>query len=427
MKIDRGSLDDTLAAMFSNVTFRKSYLFYAHMIGQCSIKIRRELPAPAGVAFIADHYELFINPEQFDKFDLHGRLAILKHEMLHILYGHITTRIGDISPSQYLRWNYATDCALNQQIDSDHLPDCAITPKTLGVMLDKHVPENRSSEEYFNLIHNDDIDNKDNSSDSGEGQGDEQGEGQGSGSDTDQQNSGGLPKVMDSHETWEESYGADELKDDLTKRMIEKAQIETIKGKGSVPGECSEWLELVSQKAEVNWKKVLRGITGNKRVGTRSTIMKKDRRFPKRSDLRGKTKDRMFNLLIVCDVSGSMDNTAILKTLSEVRHVCEMTKTDVDLIQIDVQAYEPEKLTAKTKTFTRKAAGGTNLYPAIEKAKEYKIDYQAVVVLTDGGLFGNDIQLFKELRKKVIWLIDPTGHVDEQMNEGLMQAFKLKG
>ena len=55
----RGKLDDTLAAMFSNPDYRANYLFYAHVIGQCSIKIDKEMPAPAGVSFSVDHYNLY--------------------------------------------------------------------------------------------------------------------------------------------------------------------------------------------------------------------------------------------------------------------------------------------------------------------------------------------------------------------------------
>ena len=130
-KLDRGKLNDTLAAMFSNIEYRSDYLFYAHMIGQCSIKIDETLPAPAGVAFSIDHYNLYINPKEFDKFKLVSRLAILKHEMFHILYGHLDRTEGRV----HLPWNYATDCALNQHCNEEHLPDNCVNPKTLGEML----------------------------------------------------------------------------------------------------------------------------------------------------------------------------------------------------------------------------------------------------------------------------------------------------
>lgn len=134
--ISRGKLDDTLAAMFSNPDYSKTYLFYAHMIGQCSIIIDHDMPSPAGVAFMIDHYNLYINPDMFDTFTLVERLAILKHEMLHILYNHVVRKEDRV----HLPWNYATDCAHNQHIDSNHLPKSAVTPETLGKMLDIDVP-----------------------------------------------------------------------------------------------------------------------------------------------------------------------------------------------------------------------------------------------------------------------------------------------
>ena len=231
---------------------------------------------------------------------------------------------------------------------------------------------------------------------------------------------------MGTHKTWEESNGDPDLQKDVTKNMISKSQEETIKGKGTIPRECSEWLALVTRKCEVNWKKVLRGIVGNKKVGNRPTIMKRDRRFPNRTDLRGKVKDRTFNLLVIADVSGSMSDENILDTFGEVRYICDITKTSVDLIQVDAQAYKPEKLTKKTALVKRKGHGGTTLHWGLDKAKEHKIDYQALIVLTDGGLFGDDIDHFIALKKRIIWLIPKDGQILPEMNGPRMQAFKLK-
>lgn len=413
---DRGKLDDTLAAMFSNIEYRKDYLFYAHMIGQCSIKIVDDLPSCAGVAFSIDHYNLYINPEKFDVYTLVERLAILKHEMLHILYGHLERKENRV----HLPWNYATDCALNQHIDPAHLPKVGVTPASLGKAINCQVSMNQSSEFYYNLLKDEMKDQQKKSDQPGQGGDNPDGESPGNG------NGKALPELLDSHDTWQESTGDEDLQTDMTKKMIERAQEDTIKNKGNVPSQCSDWLEMVSRKSELDWKKVLRGITGNKRVGKRSTIMRTDRRFPQREDLRGKTRDRIFNLLVIADVSGSMSDKAVLTTLSEVKHVCDLTRTDVDLIQIDTVAYKPEKLGKKTKLVERKGAGGTYLSPALEMAKIHKIEFNAVIVLTDGGLFSNEIQEFEKLGKKVIWLIEPSGHIMDGMNSQRMKAFKLK-
>jgi predicted metal-dependent peptidase len=400
----RGKIDDTLAAMFTNIAYTADYLFYAHLIGQCDIVISEVLPAPAGVAFKLDHYVLYINPSYFDKYTLLERLAILKHEMLHILLDHVVRQ----DERDSLMWNFATDCALNQLIDKTHLPENCILPESLSEQLKVHVPSNESGEHYYELI-KDTIQKNNNCSCS-----------------TTSTSFDGLEQ-FDDHSTWQTSTGDKELVQDITKRMIEKSQSETIKGNGTIPSECADWIAIYTRKSELNWKKVLRGIVGNKHIGRRSTIMRSDRRFPQREELRGKVKDRMFNLLVISDVSGSMSTEAIAQTLSEVQHICDVTKTDVNLIQVDSIAYAPEKLSKKTKNFKRNGIGGTMLYSAIDMAKKHNVDYQAVVVLTDGYLDINDIEQFKSLNMKVIWLIAHNGNESSNFNEGKMQSFKLKG
>jgi len=444
----RGKLDSTLAAMFSNQEYSSNYLFYAHMIGQCSIKIDKEIPAPAGVSFITDHYNLYINPEEFDKFKLTERLAILKHEMLHILLGHVKRSENRV----HLPWNLSTDTALNQLIDSTHIPECAILPSNLGKMINctSTIPQNESAEFYYELIKDNTANDKDCEHCTGTGDEPDPEDSNeannssgvpskkpcsvcsGTGTDSNPGSKGNSTKetksseLMDSHGTWENSTGDSDLQKAVTKRMTEKAQTETIKSKGTIPSEYSEWLELHSTKSEMDWKKILRGIVGNKKIGKRSSIHRRDRRFPKREDLRGKIKTRTFNLLVISDVSGSMSNTAVLKTLQEVQHICDVTKTPVNLIQIDAQAYKPELLTKKTKIFDRKGSGGTELFGAVEMAKTHNLDYQAIVVLTDGYIFETDMEKFQSLKKKLIWLIEPNGKIMPEMNANRMKAFQLK-
>jgi TonB-dependent SusC/RagA subfamily outer membrane receptor len=310
----RGKLDDTLAAMFSNAEYRASYLFYAHIIGQCSIKIDRDMPAPAGVSFSVDHYNLYINPDEFDQYTLKERLAILKHEALHILYGHVGDRGLGKNP---VGWNISTDCALNQHIDQEHLPECAILPKPLQDKMGIIVPAGQSAEFYYELLKSELQNKQSNQGNQSNQPSDGQSQEQTQSSQTTQSGQSNVfealdtGKSMDTHKTWDESVGDKDLQKDLSKRMIERAQTEALKGKGTIPAACADWIELHSRRSEVNWKRVLRGIVGHKRVGTRSTIMRLDRRFPNREDLRGKTRDRMFNLLVVVDVSGSMSPNAI--------------------------------------------------------------------------------------------------------------------
>lgn len=390
----RGVLEATISAMYTSFQYKHTYLFYAHMVGQCNIIMDDELDAAAGVSFSNDHFNLHINNARFDIYDINERLAILKHEMLHILEGHLLR----LDNRNFEIWNYATDCAINQYIDRDHLPITAITPKTLGKKLGYTVPNDKTSDYYYSMLDQGDF-TPPPSSDGG---------------------------MMDDHKTWEQSTGSKEFQSDLSKRMIETAIKETEKNNGTVPNKFSEWLEIHSRNAEIDWRKVLRTIVGNKKVGKRPTFKRPNRRFPNREDIKGHTKIKKFNLLVIADVSGSMSDSEVNDTLGEVRNICDITRTPVDLIQVDTEAYEPEKLSKKTKVIERKGNGGTFLYPAIELAKDRNIQFDAIVVLTDGGLFNADIKKFAELKTKIIWLVSSKGYIKDEMEEGKMQAFKLK-
>jgi predicted metal-dependent peptidase len=393
----------------------KNYIFYAYMVGQCKVIFSKEIDT-AGVRFNNTHYELYINPDFFESLPINQRMGVLKHEMLHILNGHCIDNLR-IKTKNHQVANIAYDCANNQLIKKEDLPEGAIYPEFIEKLINKKVLKNQNAEYYFDLIKE---------------EMQCQGQGFDNDSDSDSNDSELNPnekidaKVIDNHDIWRKSEGNQEVAKSVTAKMIENAQKGTLKNNGDLPSNIDKWIKIYKNNSQVNWKKLLRNIVSNKKIGKRPTIMKKNRRFPHRDDLYGSAKDVTFDLLVVVDVSGSMSDKAIANVISEVKNVCKLTGTEATLIQIDTEAKEPEKLTNKITKFHRKACGGTNLYPALDKAKEYKVNYDAIIVLTDGFIDYKDIEEFKETKKKVIWLIEPNGQILDEMNEGKMVAIRLE-
>lgn len=398
---DRTKFEETMTAMMiQSSPLSQTYLFYAAMILQCGLVFDTQMEAPASVHFDIDHYVLSINPTSFNEFTLEERCGVLTHEMSHILNGHLI-RFED--RENFKKWNYATDCAINQFIS--HLPQGCITPTNLPVKSGVKVPVKVNSEQYYDIIDDDQLppDN---------------GDGSGSG------NGNGNP--LDDHSGWNKSKGQNEtLQKDIAKGMMDKAANETQKGRGNLPSAFSDWLEINTSSNQISWQRVLRNLTGNKRVNTRRTIMRSDRRFPKREDLKGRTKDRMFNLLLIGDESGSVSSSELIQGIAEVQNICKMTKTALDYIAIDTEAHAPVKVTATQRTFNRVASGGTNLHPALDMAAKHRIDFQAIVVITDGGLCSSDVAHFEACGKRVIWLITSDGQIMSEMSNGNMEAYKL--
>lgn len=385
--MNRSSYEEAILAMFLKKDYADEYLFYAHILNKFSIKLSSDIESPAGITFQNPNFILYINPELFSTYTLENRMAILKHEVLHAIFNHFLRKDN----RDHKTWNIATDCAINQMINENHLPNDCILPKTLSKLLNKKIPKNENAEFYYDLLINQNVD----------------------------------MQTIDSHDVWDESenFGQSENSKYIIKEITNKALSETIKQIGRIPKEISKILEIINKKQEINWKKVLKNVISNKRINTKRTIYRKDRRFNNRDDLKGKIKDKLFNLLVILDVSGSMSDEEIQTTLSEIMNICR--DIDVTLIQVDSEAKEPEKITKNTKVFSRKGNGGTYISTGLEKAKERKIQYDALIVITDGYINKSDLEKFEELKKTIIFLIPKTGY-RIQTTKSNIKVFKLQ-
>lgn len=385
--MNRSSYEEAILAMFLKKDYADEYLFYAHILNKFSIKLSSDIESPAGITFQNPNFILYINPELFSTYTIENRMAILKHEVLHAIFNHFLRK----DKRDHKTWNIATDCAINQMINENHLPNDCILPKTLSKLLNKKIPKNENAEFYYDLLINQNVD----------------------------------MQTIDSHDVWDESENFDQSENSkyIIKEITNKALSETIKQIGRISKEISKILEIINKKQEINWKKVLKNVINNKRINTKRTIYRKDRRFNNRDDLKGKIKDKLFNLLVILDVSGSMSDEEIQTTLSEIMNICR--DIDVTLIQVDSEAKEPEKITKNTKVFSRKGNGGTYISAGLEKAKERKIQYDALIVITDGYINKSDLEKFEELKKTIIFLIPKTGY-RIQTTKSNIKVFKLQ-
>lgn len=393
-------------SLINMLTRDKDYFLYAFMASQCRIKEDKSVDT-MGVNFINGRYNLYINPDFYNKLPLNKAKGVIKHEMLHILYKHVY-REPEPDYNHYA-WNYSCDMAINQQIEKEDLPEGAIFPEI------HKLPSDLNAEQYYFLLK--------------EQYGESEGEGEGEGG------KGGKPQNpfevneegnpgFDEH-NWDEAKKVDEdLFNDVTRNMIDKAIKETQKNAGTLPSGINDILKIFKKKAVVNWKNAIRKITGNKRANVRTTIKRRSRRFPKRLEIPGKTKNYTFDTLVVLDVSGSMFNNEIINGLNEINEVCKQTNSSLRLIQVDSKPFPSEEYKKDMKLFNRKASGGTYLYPAIKQAEEEKLHYDLLIVISDMGLFNQDVEQFNTVKKPQIWL-STTGDFSKILDDRIKQ-FNIK-
>lgn len=364
--------------MFTHTDHSKKYIFYGNVLSRCKIIFCEELEAPAAIHFDIDKYVLTINLELFSKYSVLLRMGILKHEALHILHKHIE-RFSAIGYNTLV--NFACDCSINQLIIKEHLPENHITVEFLSELCGNDLLYNESAEYYYNAIKH--------LSDESE------------------------QYDKDSKSQWDESNILDENTiDHFTDKLVDEAISDTVKMNGRVPILDKTSLS-IKVESGIDWKREVRKVISTQKQGKVRTNKKPSRRFPNRDDVQGVKKDNRFNLLIILDVSSSVSNKESIELMGNIKSIHSQCSklSKMTVIQVDTVAYSPEEFTPKTKVFTRKGKGGTNLYPAIERAKSDNVQYDGVIVLTDGYLFKDDVKNFENDKYNIpiIWMISKNG------------------
>lgn len=351
----REILNKTISEMLTNPLYNE-YLFYCSILSKTEFEFL-ESEYVAYVYFCSKklNYVINIDLEKFSEYSLLNRMAILKHEVLHIIWGHLKFS-GNIR-----KWQLATDCSINQFIDFDHLPDGVILPETLKV------PKKLSSQEYYDLI---DIDDEDSP-----------------------------------HFKWDSEYA--NIQTEVISEIIEYSKEFTLKHSGVLPQNISEMISL--NKPRNNLEQKLRRFMIK---DSRYSIKKPSRRFPSNPEIKGKIKTRKLELSIILDVSGSIRDSDIQKVISEILRITKLQK-EIDLIQVDSEPREPEKLTKNTKFIERTGRGGTYLSSALKDIKT-----KDLIIVTDGRLFDEDIEILNSSKKNILWIF-----TTKYINPGIKSKF----
>ena len=397
-------VDETFQNGMINRDYSREYLFYFHIISQCQIVLNTPEVDTAGISFKDLKYQLHINEKWFGDLDIPQRLAVLKHEAFHIIYSHI----GRSSELDHKRFNIASDCAINQQINRDHLPDKPVLPDSMAKELGIDVPENKDSEFYYELLQDkmgEDEDQPQNGSGSCDG-----GDGDGEPQDGDGKDG------MGSHSLWEDSdndEASKELQKTKSKQLFDNA---VERSKGNLPQEISTLIEFFETKKVVDWRKVLRRITSNKVALKEPTIKKQSRRI-RQLGFKGNKKSHKFDIVVLLDVSGSMSDDDIVYGLNEIRNISKNVSADICIIQIDTKVYTVEDF--KPNQLQRNGCGGTEMGPGYDYIHKNKIPCDCSVLITDGCV--EDSARWKLPKCKNIVLT-----VAQEVRDPRIQNFKLR-
>jgi len=345
-------------------------------------KYASEAIPTAGVLInpITAQFEMLYNPKYFDKLTDPQRCAVIKHELYHIIFEHLTGRKPqDVSPRQ---WNFATDLAINSNIRD--LPEGCLMPGS-GPFED--FPMGMSAEWYLEELKK----NPPPEPQPGPGtpeQSDGQGDGSANGSGDESEDGDGSGSLgdhgqFDSHEHWEDvdpnvqEIAKERLKDTLRKSAEEASQSN---GWGTVPSEVRK--DIMRRIAStVDWKKVLRYfVKTSQKANKSSTIKRINRRYPYIHP--GRKTNRQASIAISIDQSGSVSDSMLAAFFAELNSLSELatfTVVPFDSSVAEDKIYVWKK--GEKRKWERVRYGGTDFDPPTEYVNNHNFDGH--IVLTD--------------------------------------------
>lgn len=338
-----------------------SEAFYGLFLIGLNKKFRSDIPT-AGVSKHGIGVQLAINPEFFRNLSEDHRIGLLKHELLHISFGHIIWR--DSFPNHKL-FNIAADLEINQYIDSTQLPEGGLTLETFPEL---NLPTRAGTKVYYDLLEQN-CKEEDKCCPSLEA--------------VLGQMNGDSPY---DHVTWDEFDELTDADKKLVKKQIEHQLKETAditeKRRGTIPGELSEIIDrlLNIPPPKFDWRGYLRRFVGNSTiVYTKKMRRKYNKRYEENPGLKIKFKN---HILVGVDTSGSVSSDELQEFWNELVHM-HKTGHKITVAQCDASMQDVEEFNPR-KDWSIKGRGGTDFQPVVDHFNENKRNYTALIYCTDG-------------------------------------------
>ena len=351
---------------------------------------RKDLPT-AGVSKQNINYQLAINEEFWTGLSDDHKTGLLKHELLHIAFGHLVS-FGSFSNKKLA--NVAMDMEINQYIEASWLPEGGINiDDYTDIQLDRKAGCRYYYDQLLRLQ-----DEKDKNGTSGDQEMDKL---------LDNIASGDIPD----HSTWEEFEDMSEAEKKLIEKQVQKilkdAKEQTIKKRGNVPGEIEGLIVLDEVvKAKFDWKGYLRRFTGTStKIFTKKIRRKENYRYEDNPGLKIKMKQHM---LLAIDTSGSVSNDELTEFMNEIHHI-HKAGVDITIVQCDTSIRSIEAYKGKNDLKVH-GRGGTEFDPVLDYYNANLKKYTSLVYFTDG-----ECSTSVKPRNRVLWVLSERSSMNEDL------------
>lgn len=348
------------------------------------------LTAQVALNHVNGRYEMIYNADWFSKMSDAEVATVLKHELYHVIFEHLTSRHPS-APAQFddKTWakirNYAQDLAINSHLDN--LPDapnggkplkpgrtcfrCEIENEYGEFIIDPNCPNHTfdefpvgaSMEHYIKLL----IEMADEKDESGESTLDKLAE----------------DGTLDDHSSQDNTpQDIKQLANERMKEVIKDAikSCDRSDGWGSISSHYQEKIRKLIHNP-LDWRKVLRYfVKTSQRSNKMSTIKRINKRYPYIHS--GRKTSRTANVAVSIDQSASVDNKmleAFFAELNKLSEIAEFTVIPFDHAIAEDKIYVWKK--GQNRQAERVLSGGTCFDAPTKYVNDNKFDGH--IILTD--------------------------------------------
>ena len=386
--------------------------FYAHLLSGIVRVVTNDIPT-AAVGLNNTKVTLYVNEKFFLKelTTFSSRVAVIKHETLHILFKHLFR--FDFKKYDGKLLNIAADLVVNQFIGKWKLPDSAVT---LSLFPDLNLKENESVEWYYTKICKlkKEIDKNSSRKDSKNG------------NNFPNKSADSLNKILNNnihgvHTKWvfaDDKLISKHAESELDRLIVQAKQRISSDEFNILPDSIKDMVDIIIKKRrpKINWKRALNIFSSSSR---KTKIKFTSKRFSKRYGTRPGTKIiRNQRMAVAVDTSASIPIEDFNFFFSEIYSIWK-NGAEVEVIECDAEVQRCYEFKGKFPEFIE-GRGGTAFDPVFKYLnRDRTIKYDGCIYLTDGYAMEPSIKP----RCKVFWVITPDGEVGDHLKFG--RAIKI--
>jgi len=358
----------------------------------------------ACVAMRKINAELHINTEFWNSKTPDVQMGILKHELLHIAFFHLTT-FRHLLKEDQRRANLAMDMEINQYIDK-HMLWSDPAPILPELYPELNLLSKQGTKYYYDKLK----EHCDNSQLQAMLQAMANG-------DVSFEMTDGTEVELPNHD-WKEMMDMDEATEKLMnaqmKNILNNVAEHMQKSQGNIPGEMKELLKRINtlEPPKFDWKGYIRRFAGK---SVKTYTKKSRRKYNKRTpDFPGLKIKQQKHILAAIDTSGSVNTAELKEFLNEIHHM-HKTGSEVTICQCDTAIHKLDKFNPR-EDLEIHGRGGTSFQPVIDYYNENQHKYSCLMYLTDG-----EASIPHDAKGSILWVLSSQSKMNNELPGSVIQ------